>query len=194
MPLIGWAHAAARASRHLDRCILSTESEQIASIGSGLGMDVPFLRPASLAGDFVTNVDVALHAVAALEGGYDFVALLQPTSPFRTADDIDRCVESAVAAPARSAVSVRRFSPAETEDVARRIQMPGSSPREAADLRPNGAVYVVGVDVLVRIRNFVVAGTAAYEMPEARSIDIDSAADFGHAETIARFAPDRRAA
>src|SRR5918999_4032681 len=93
--LIEYAAAAARDSGVVDRAVLTTDSEEIAAIGRRAGLDVPFLRPASLAADDTPMQPVVEHALAALaEDGFvpDIVLLLQPTSPLRTPDHLRRAV------------------------------------------------------------------------------------------------------
>lgn len=85
--LIEWTFETARLSDAFSRTIISTDSEDIASDARRIGLDVPFLRPAPLAGHETPMIDVVLHALDALASdGYepDAVFLLQPTSPFRT--------------------------------------------------------------------------------------------------------------
>src|SRR5262245_13569262 len=84
-PLIGWSIDAARASTHVTRTILSTDDEEIASVGRSLGVDVPFLRPPELATDSAKAIPVMQHALTTMEakdGRYDAVLMLQPTTPF----------------------------------------------------------------------------------------------------------------
>jgi CMP-N,N'-diacetyllegionaminic acid synthase len=90
--LIQRAFEGAVESGVVDRVILSTDSQQIAEVASDFGLQVPFLRPAELAGDETPMIDVALHALAVLEeDGYtaDVLLLLQPTSPFRRPEHIE---------------------------------------------------------------------------------------------------------
>ena len=87
-PLLAWTVEAATSARRLDRLVLSTDDSEIAAIGRQYGADVPFERPAQLASDTASGHDVIVHALAALaEHGdhYDYVVVLQPTSPLRTA-------------------------------------------------------------------------------------------------------------
>ncbi len=95
-PLIALTADAARASRRLDRVILSTDDGEIASAGRALGIETPFLRPAELALDTTPTLPVIQHALRFCDDAgdrFDAVCLLQPTSPMRTAADIDACVE-----------------------------------------------------------------------------------------------------
>jgi CMP-N,N'-diacetyllegionaminic acid synthase len=94
-PLLAYTVEAASDAKELDRVILSTEDEEIAGFGRSLGVDVPFRRPAELATDQARHTEVLQHAVRSLdqEGDrYDAVLTLQPTSPLRTAADIDGAI------------------------------------------------------------------------------------------------------
>jgi len=94
-PLIAWSVRAALAARALGRCIVSTDDAGIAEVARAAGADVPFLRPAELAGDHVSPIAVMQHAVSVMdEAGYasDAVVLLQATSPFRSGKTIDQAV------------------------------------------------------------------------------------------------------
>ena len=87
-PLIKWTIDAAIKSS-LSRVVVSTENQEIAETCRSLGAEVPFVRPDSLASDDAQSIDVVLHALEALVEQFDAVMLLQPTSPFRTHDDIN---------------------------------------------------------------------------------------------------------
>ena len=104
-PLIDFTITAASASRCIDRIVLSTDDDAIAQVAIASGCEVPFVRPAHLAGDEAGSIDVVLHALAVLPR-HDLVVLLQPTSPARTAHDIDAACEQLVRHGAPSCVSV----------------------------------------------------------------------------------------
>lgn len=94
-PLIAWSIAAARASRAVDRVICSTDSEEIANIARIYGAQTPFMRPAELAADFSTDLDVFCHAVSWLaEHGEqpDLLVQMRPTTPFRDPAWIDQAI------------------------------------------------------------------------------------------------------
>jgi CMP-N,N'-diacetyllegionaminic acid synthase len=95
--LVQRAHEVANASKCINRVILSTDDPQIAEHGKAIGLEVPFLRPASFATDHSPMIDVVLHAVEYLRAheGYapDAVLLLQPTAPLRTPQHIQRSIE-----------------------------------------------------------------------------------------------------
>jgi CMP-N,N'-diacetyllegionaminic acid synthase len=200
-PLMAWTVEAANESGMLERLILSTEDPEIADAGKRLGVEVPFPRPPELAGDISSSIDVNLHAVQWLEEkeGYrpDFVLLLQPTSPLRSALDIRESVELAMARQANSVVSVCPVHQhpcwMKTLDAQQRMfdLYPQSPiPTRRQDLTEvfalNGAIYLSRRDWLLATRAFVGEGTYAYVMPSERSLDIDTPWDLHLADLILR--------
>lgn len=144
--LVSWSNRAALASKHIDRVVLSTEDAEIAFLGVSLGMEV-IDRPHELASDTATNEDVLRHAVG-IHPDYDWIVLLQPTSPLREAEDIDACLG--------------------------RAQGRGGCISYRIDGRKNGAVYVMEKALLMDGQNFdFFPGCAKYVMPDERSLDID---------------------
>jgi len=95
-PLISYMVRAARAAKSVTRTLVSTDDEEIARVAASFGAEVPFLRPKELAQDASPTLPAIVHAVATLEAKEgrkpDLVTLLQPTSPFTRADQIDAAV------------------------------------------------------------------------------------------------------
>lgn len=94
-PLLAWSIEQALKSTHLDNIFVSTDSEDIANIGRRYGANIPFLRPSDLAADDSPTSDAIIHALREYEDmgeKYDYVALLQPTSPLRKSNDIDGAI------------------------------------------------------------------------------------------------------
>ena len=91
-PLIAWSIIEAEKSKYIDRYIISTDDVEIARVAKKYGCDVPFLRPVELATDDANINDVILHALDILQERYEIVIVLQPTSPLRTAQDIDEAI------------------------------------------------------------------------------------------------------
>lgn len=191
--LVGWAALAALGSRHVDRVVLSTDSAEIAEEGRRYGCDVPFLRPAELATDTATSRAVALHVLDSLEAVYDYLVLVQPTSPLRTAEDIDGCLALCHGAGAESAASVSEVDKTPYWMYTRagdgRLQPvvdAAKRPTRRQDAPPcyvlNGAVYVVTPDWLRRSDDFVGDGTLGFLMPRERMLDIDTVEDLAAAE------------
>src|SRR5215472_4914130 len=118
LPLIAHSVRFAQACPDIDRCIVSTDSEEIAHAAREVKGDVPFLRPSELSEDSTPMFPVLQHAIQAIEQPdgkrYEFVILLQPTSPFRLPEDISRALEMIrqdCAAVGVVAVSAPSFNP-----------------------------------------------------------------------------------
>lgn len=187
-PLIAWTIAAAHGAKSIDRTVLSSDDEAIMAAARRLGCDVPFRRPAELATDAAASIDVVLHAVDALPG-YEVVVLLQPTSPLRTAGDIEAAFAIFLASGAPACVSVSPVAQSpywmyrlgERDTLQPVVELPSPATRRQ-DLPPayalNGAIYIADVAWLRRTRAFVTRETVAHVMPVERCVDIDTAADF----------------
>ncbi len=197
-PLVAWTLEAARAARSLDRIVLSSEDEEILAIGRELGAEaIP--RPAALARDRTRAIEVVHHILRGPGAGYDYVALLQPTSPLRKASDIDGAVELCLGSGAPACVSVCPvakspnwiFSLATEGRMEPLLPLPqGRSRRQdlPAYYELNGAVYVARCDWLLERDSFLSPETLAYVMPRSRSIDIDGAEDLAVAELLMQTA------
>lgn len=187
-PLLAWTAEAAKASNVISDVVLSSDDDEIITAGVACGCSVPFRRPESLAGDAVASIDVVLHALETLPS-YEYVALLQPTSPLRTAADIDAAFALMAERAAPCCVSV-----CESEDSPywmyflsedKRLNAVISSSevfKRRQDLPPsfvlNGAIYIAKTDWLLEKKTFLCPETVAYLMPKDRSLDIDTVEDF----------------
>ena len=112
-PLIQYTIEEALRSKYLDKTIVSTDCEEIASISSKLGADVPFIRPKCLAQDTSKSIDVLLHAINFFEKEnkfFDYIVLLQPTQPLRKSWHIDGAIEKIVNCGENGLVSVTKVS------------------------------------------------------------------------------------
>jgi CMP-N,N'-diacetyllegionaminic acid synthase len=187
-PLIQWTIDEAKRSKHLDRIVVSTEDPEIARISSDLGADVPFVRPANLATDGTPGLAPVLHALEELPE-YEWVMLLQPTSPLRITEDIDSVFELCQARGAPAAVSLSEVSehPYWTYRMGSEGHMESFVVNRPAilrrqDLPPayclNGAIYLARTDWLRERESFVTPETLGYVMPPERSIDLDSSLDW----------------
>ena len=204
-PLIAHTIGAAKASQLLDRTIVSTDDKEIADVAHRLGASVPFMRPDELSQDGTTSYAVLTHSVRWLDENEDYrpdyVMLLQPTSPFRTAQDIDNCIQTALDKDADGVVSLSKSKthPLWMKYISDDGQISEYEPREGGPsasytLRQNlptiygvnGAVYLVKREVLVEQNTFYTSRTYAYIMPADRSLDIDTAWDFRIADLVLR--------
>ena len=200
-PLLQWTAEAALAATRLDRVVLSTEDEEIAQVGRRCGLEVPFMRPAELAGDDTPTLPVVAHALDALQAAgsvFDAICLLQPTSPFRAAADIDGCITlleesgadcviTVLPVPAehnphwvyfRDGDGVLRLSTGEAQPVARRQALPAAWHRE-------GSVYVSRCEVVLEQGSLFGRRTMGYSIDPSRSVNIDDEEDWRRAEAMA---------
>lgn len=185
-PLIAYSIEAARSSSSVDRVILSTDDEEIAETASRFGCEVPFRRLPDLANDEARSVDVVLDALARCPG-FDYFVLLQPTSPLRTAADIDACASACLSAEAPVCVSVSEVQ--ESPFWMYRVSsgqhlspiLPPTNVVRRQDLEKiyslNGAVYFAETAFFVHNKTFLTSSTIAHIMPPERSVDIDTLAD-----------------
>lgn len=198
-PLIAWSIEAALGSKYIDRAIVSTDDEEIVKISRKYGADVPFIRPDELATDESSSVDVVLHAINILkERGeeYEYIVLLQPTSPLRTAINIDESVQLLDDTASDAVISVCKAEhnplwsnilPADN-DLSGFIDCSILNKR-SQDLnqyyRLNGAIYLCQISRLYEERTlFIRDNIVAYEMSQEQSVDVDSKVDFQLAQVI----------
>lgn len=184
-PLIAWTIEAARQARCIDRLILSSDDPQIMEVARLHQCEVPFTRPAHLATDTASSADVVLHALEQVPG-YDYVILLQPTSPLRSAQDIDAAFELLMESGGSACVSVclSEVSPywmfMRGGDAILSPFLNGKYSRRQ-DLPPayvlNGAIYIAKADDFRRHQSFIGKETLGYVMPASRSLDIDDRDD-----------------
>jgi CMP-N,N'-diacetyllegionaminic acid synthase len=193
-PLIGWSIDAAKQASCVDRLIVSTDNEEIRAVAGQLGADVPFMRPAELAADNTPGISPVLHAIEQLPG-YDWVLLLQPTSPFRTHADIEAIWQLCLDRNSPSAVSVTEVSKHPCwmyqSDAEKRLQplIQGKSDMaRRQDLPPvyglNGALYLARTEWLLKQGRFIGPETLGYIMPPERSVDLDTPYDWRWAEFL----------
>ena len=184
-PLIKWTIDAASKST-LSRVVVSTDDKEIADACRNFGVEVPFVRPDSLASDEAQSIDVVLHALDALDEQFDAVMLLQPTSPFRTHEDINMALTmNHDGSSVISVVPVDGTHPARMKFIENGflvdppfVEEVENMPRQ--NLRPmyirNGAIYLTTVGDL-KSRTFKGSKSRALIMPRSRSLNIDSEFD-----------------
>ena len=194
LPLIAWTIRAALASNACADVIVSTDDENIASIARKYGATVPGLRPAQLATDMSTSVEVALYELDRHEkthGKVDGLLLLQPTSPFRTADSITKAVALfEMTGGSNALVSVSK-APVHPAWCFRLKESGGMEPfitqadreRRSQDLEAayslNGAIYLVSPCQLRSEKSFVPACAVPFIMDSMHeSLDIDTENDW----------------
>jgi CMP-N-acetylneuraminic acid synthetase len=190
-PMIAYTIETALSARHLlHRVIVSTDDSEIAAIAREYGADVPFMRPAELAGDKVPTLPVLQHAVASIEVQddikLDWVLLLQPTAPLRALEDIEASLKLACGNNCDSVISVVQVF-AEHPILMKRIEEDQLLPycieekegTRRQDYQPpaymrNGAIYLTRRDVIMAEHSIWGRVIRPYVMPPERSVSIDS--------------------
>lgn len=203
MPLLAWTIRPALACGLFDHVILSTDDADYAHVGETLGAEVA-LRPAALATDTASSRDVLnWHLGEWSQGGSpDLVMLLQPTSPFRSIEDISLALDLMMRQPQLDALtSVVRLDRLESHagdpsDWPHRLDAAGFEPELTGPLRAdppalsqlafNGAIYLVRPErFATQIGDAFLQGRVGlFEMPPERSVDIDTATDLERARSL----------
>lgn len=197
-PLIAYTIDAARQATCLDRIVVSTDDQQIASVCGDLGAEV-MMRPAELSGDAAATLPVLQHVVAELaKEGYcpDAVMTLQPTSPLRTTAHIDEAArlftEDSSADSLVSCVEVphvfhpmsvmRRTPEGYLVPFLDQIQPTRRQDKESVLARNGAAIYITRTENLGK---YVFGGRLLpYMMSVGASIDIDTLDDLAAAELL----------
>ena len=188
-PLIQYSIEAARNSTLINSLFISSDDHEIINFCKSLGVEVPYLRPASLATDEAAMIDVVLDALDWMGRKNrplpEAVLLLQPTSPLRGARDIDRAIEMFVSSGAESLMSVNIMTEHPCECIRLKdggwefLLKPPPGVIRRQDYREkgyfiNGAIYLTAVGFLQKEKSFVVEGrTVSYFMDAADGVDID---------------------
>lgn len=201
-PLIQYTIEAAQKSKYINNIFLSSDDYEIIKFCSSLGLSVPYQRPAYLATDGASMIDTVMHALDWLKNNMslpDSVILLQPTSPLRTADDIDRAIESFLKESMDSLISVHKMieHPYECVKLEREGWSYLAKPLKKVVRRQdyqeeffyiNGAIYIAKTEFLIRGKTFIVYGkTGLYFMNPANGVDIDNEFDLKRAEFYMRY-------
>lgn len=196
-PLMAYTIEAALKSAQFDEVMVSTDSEKYAEIAKSFGAKVPFLRSAETSTDKASSWDTVAEVLgryAENSQTFDTLCLLQPTSPFRTAEDIKKAYKLYTSKANFAVISVceAEHSPLwcghlpESGEFLNFINQDAMKQRQAGGefYRLNGAIYIVNCEKFKTDRYFYQSGSFAYIMPQERSIDIDTALDFKMAEFL----------
>lgn len=200
-PLI--AHSIAFALHNIkegDELCISTDDQNVIKIAQDLGVNVPFIRPDELSSDTATSYDVIMHALRYYDGNgenFDAILLLQPTSPFRNQQDFENLISN-YADDIEMVVSVKntKENPYFTlfeEDESGFLNKSKNGNFERRQDCPkvfayNGSMYLMQINALKNKTISEFTKIKKIVMPEERSIDIDTMADW----TLAEFYLDKQ--
>ena len=199
-PLIAYAIEAANRARLLTRTIVSTDDSEIRRTADALGGDVPFLRPPELSGDESPSVDFVAHALGELtrsgEAEFDYVCIVEPTAPLRTARDIDAALSMMLAEGTDSLIGltpVAYTSPARLRVLRHSRVHPWNPdlwlegrPRPNVEqiYQPGGGLFACRTDVVLRERSLHGRSQCGFVLPPERGVDIDTMLDLAFAEFL----------
>ena len=199
-PLLQYTAEAALAATRLSRVILTTDDEEIAKVARRCGLEVPFIRPQELALDETPMLPVVQHALREMESdgeGFDAVCLLQPTSPLRTPETIDGCIELLEEKAADSVATVLpvpdvynpcwvyfqdhegtlSLSTGHSTPITRRQELRAAFHRE-------GSVYVTRRNVLIEGNSLYGERLIGYRVNGSLSVNLDEEDDWRRAEHL----------
>lgn len=193
-PLIAHTIETAKKWGRADRIIVSTDSNEIAEISREYGVEVPFMRPNELASDTAPKLPVIQHAVKYLKDEeneeFDLVVDLDPTSPLRTAEDLENAYNIMIQKNSINLFSVclaRKnpyFNMVELDDkgyahLSKKLENPVFRMQDTPKVYElNASIYIYWTKYLFDMESVINDGSIIYEMPDERSIDIDSEVDF----------------
>ena len=200
-PLITYSiEVALKLKNKFYRVIVSTDSDEIATISLKAGAEVPFIRPTELAQDDTPSLLVLQHAARFIEEKeniiLDWVMLLQPTSPLRTEQDLEKALSLSEIENTSSVISVveaNDYHPLKMYTIENEKLSPYSNNyiegRRSQDFCPeiyktNGSIYLVQRDTLMIHNSLIGDSPRAMVMPKERSIDIDTEFDILIAEAL----------
>jgi len=197
-PLLAYTADAVNDSKKLTRTIVSTDDERIADCARSLGLEVPFIRPSSLAADDAPMLPVLQHAISAMRAdGFetDMVVLLQPTSPLRRAQHIDAAIDWLQRVRGDSVVSVievpHQFNPTSVMRVEEGLLKPFLDSPLATRRQDKPKLFARNGPAVLAVHTHVLDGGSLYGdevwpllMTAEDSLDIDTPWDLRLAESI----------
>jgi CMP-N-acetylneuraminic acid synthetase len=203
-PLIRYTIREALKSVYLNKndIICSTDSQKIADIAKSCGAKVPFLRPKEYSTDTSSSVSVAKHAIKYMENlrGYrfDYILLLQPTSPLRKSYHIDEAIKLMLDKDKDSVISITepehstyKMKKIDGNDELKDFISCSITYKRRQDLpkiyAQNGAIYLTKRNVIIKNNNFFGEHSVGYFMKKEYSIDIDKPIDIKLAEYLLAY-------
>ena len=198
-PLLSYRIISACESNFSHDIWISTDSKDYASIARSFGAEVPFIRPENLSSDNSSSFDVILHAMyhaEKLNKQYDYIGMLEPTSPFITSVQLDEAISLLDKSPqAKSIVAVKESRPNTIfiqeasrylNKVAENLQNLENLTRQVftKEITPSGGFYISQWDAFLRDKTFYTERTLGYEVDPISGLEIDEPIDWDFAEFI----------
>ena len=202
-PLIAWSIETGLKSKYLDEVVVSTDYQNIANIAKQYGASVPFLRPDYLANDTATSFDAIKHTIDyyknELNKEFDYIVLLEPTSPLREIDDIDKSIEQLLNSDASSIVGISKTEDQNPAFLINKNDKSFITGYENKDMKVfrrqdikdvyffEGTIYISKTNILVDKKAFYHDDTIGYVVPKYKSLEIDDIDDFIMVEAIMKY-------
>ncbi|MDO6728355.1 acylneuraminate cytidylyltransferase family protein [Cognatishimia sp. 1_MG-2023] len=198
-PLINWTIEFANAQDIFSRVVVSSDDDEILDVACACGAESSGRRPAHLSGDHASSIDVLVHELNQLETKgecYDFVALLQPTTPFRNTDRWRQALNilaNRPEVPSVIGVQITDTSPFHAFEMSKNNDLSALFPEKlstrsqdlSTTVTVNGSLYLVRADVLKNEEKIFFPTSAAVVCDTVlERIDIDTNSDFLKAEAI----------
>jgi CMP-N,N'-diacetyllegionaminic acid synthase len=199
-PLIAWTIEQAQNSKYIDEIFLSTDSADIAKISEDFGVKTPFLRPKDLSSDLATSTDVVSHVITHYETQelfFDFIILLEPTSPLRKENDIDCAIELLLKNESADGIISLGEIHLEHPMIVKKTNSIGKivpyvknlrriSQRQLADEAyfPYGVIYMIKTKIFKRKRSFYTNNIIPYFIERWQNYEVDDICDFYAVEAI----------
>ena len=194
-PLISWSIDIGLKSKYIDEVMVTTDSSKITEISKDYGAKVPFIRPDKLASDSATSMDVIFHTLDyyknELNQKYDYIVLLEPTSPQRTVNDVDSAIEklinNTIATALVSTSKVESCHPAYMIKKKENDFFEGYENKDINITRRqdfddlyfiDGSLYISRTDTIFEKKSFYHDKTLCYDVPKWKSLEIDDLDDF----------------
>jgi len=193
-PLIVWSIEAGLKSRYIDKVVVTSDDKEILDISEQYHATT-IKRPSHLAQDNSTTFDAIKHTIENIEN-YDYIVLLQPTSPLRSSLHVDEAIELLEQKNADAIISVceMEHTPLWSNTLDDTLSMKNFLKNEIInkrrqDFEPyyrlNGAIYICKTKKLLEEKSFFLKNNIfAYNMDRKYSIDIDSEIDFKLAQIL----------
>ena len=198
-PLIEWTILNAQYSNYLSNIVVSTDSNEIAQISKRIGAEVPFIRPDYLSTDDARSIDVIYHALDYFKQKkitFEYIALLEPTSPLRKIHDIDMAIEKLMTTNNKNGIiSVGKIhlehpdiAKKKDGDILKSFYNKKNHAHRRQDLNeayfPYGVLYLVNTKLLKKYDSIYIPEMLYYEIDRWQNYEIDDLIDFDIVELL----------
>jgi len=202
-PLIAWSIEAGLASQYVDEVVVTADSDEIAEVARKFGASTPFIRPAELASDTATSFDAIKHTIdfyaEHFSKSFDYIVLLEPTSPLREKNDIDEMLEKLVSVDGKfdAIVSLgevnehpsimKRTIGNEIQTFSKELTITTRRQDNETAYFPYGVAYIVKTNTLIGEKTFYPLRTTYKIIKRYQCYEIDDIYDFLAIENIMKY-------